>query len=65
MPFCPGFFCLEIQKKRIEKKNIKFDKKNVCSHNINIATLEMLNKSLVENLVSLTFPLAGLLVKGG
>ena len=45
--------------------NIKFDKKNVCSHNINIATLEMLNKSLVENLVSLTFPLAGLLVKGG
>lgn len=58
-------FCLEIQKERIEKMNIKYDKKNICLHNINIATLEMLNKSFVENLVSLIFPLAGLLVKGG
>lgn len=32
------------QMKQMKNINIIFDKKNICSYNISIATLEMLNK---------------------
>ena len=41
------------QLKQTKNINIIFDKKNICSYNISIATLEMLNNLLLlENLVS-------------
>ena len=42
--------------KQMKNINIIFDKKNICSYNISIATLEMLNNLLLlENLVGFDF----------
>ena len=52
--------------KQTKNINIIFDKKNVCSYNISIATLEMLNNLLLlENLVSFDFPFSWLSAEGG
>lgn len=49
-----------------ENINIIFDKKNICSYNISIATLEMLNNLLLlENLVGFDFPFSWLSAEGG
>ena len=49
------------QMKQTKNINIIFDKKNICSYNISIATLEMLsNLLLLENLVSFDFPFSWL-----
>ena len=62
----PAFFVSKYRRKELRKMNIKFDKKNVCSHDINIATLEMLNNLLLlENLVSFDFPFSWLSAEGG
>lgn len=46
------------------KHNIR--QKNICSYNISIATLEMLNNLLLfENLVSFDFPFSWLSAEGG
>lgn len=55
-------------KKQLKQTNINiiFDKKNICSYNISIATLEMLNNLLLlENLVSFDFPFSWLSAEGG
>ena len=78
MPFCSGlFFChktsgrreyyhVKKQLKQTKNINIIFDKKNICSYNISIATLEMLNNLLLlENLVSFDFPFSWLSAEGG
>lgn len=54
------------QMKQTKNINIIFDKKNICSYNISIATLEMLNNLLLlENLVSFDFPFSWLSAEGG
>lgn len=54
------------QMKQTKNKNIIFDKKNIRSYNISIATLEMLsNLLLLENLVSFDFPFSWLSAEGG
>ena len=54
------------QLKQTKNINIIFDKKNICSDNISIATLEMLNNLLLlENLVSFDFPFSWLSAEGG
>lgn len=57
---------LKQPKKQTKNINIIFDKKNICSYNISIATLEMLNNLLLlENLVSFDFPFSWLSAEGG
>lgn len=54
------------QLKQTKNINIIFDKKNIRSYNISIATLEMLNNLLLlENLVSFDFPFSWLSAEGG
>ena len=54
------------QLKQTKNINIIFDKKNIRSYNISIATLEMLsNLLLLENLVSFDFPFSWLSAEGG
>ncbi len=54
------------QMKQTKNINIIFDKKNIRSYNISIATLEMLNNLLLlENLVSFDFPFSWLSAEGG
>lgn len=54
------------QMKQTKNINIIFDKENICSHNVSIATLEMLNNLLLlENLVSFDFPFSWLSAEGG
>lgn len=54
------------QMKQTKNINIIFDKKNIHSYNISIATLEMLNNLLLlENLVSFDFPFSWLSAEGG
>ena len=54
------------QLKQTKNINIIFDKGNICSHNVSIATLEMLNNLLLlENLVSFDFPFSWLSAEGG
>lgn len=54
------------QMKQMKNINIIFDKKNIRSYNISIATLEMLsNLLLLENLVSFDFPFSWLSAEGG
>ncbi len=54
------------QMKQTKNINIIFDKKNIRSYNISIATLEMLsNLLLLENLVSFDFPFSWLSAEGG
>lgn len=54
------------QMKQTKNINIIFNKKNICSYDISIATLEMLsNLLLLENLVSFDFPFSGLSAEGG
>lgn len=56
----------EKQMKQMKNINIIFDKKNICSYNISIATLEMLNNLLLlENLVGFDFPFSWLSAEGG
>lgn len=53
------------QMKQTKNINIIFDKKNIRSYNISIATLEMLsNLLLLENLVSFDFPFSWLSAEG-
>ena len=54
------------QMKQTKNINIIFDKKNIRSYNISIATLEMLsNLLLLDNLVSFDFPFSWLSAEGG
>lgn len=54
------------QMKQTKNINIIFDKRNICSHNVSTATLEMLNNLLLlENLVSFDFPFSWLSAEGG
>lgn len=54
------------QLKQTKNINIIFDKKNIYSYDISIATLEMLNNLLLlENLVSFDFPFSWLSAEGG
>lgn len=54
------------QMKQMKNINIIFGKKNICSYNISIATLEMLNNLLLlENLVGFDFPFSWLSAEGG
>ena len=54
------------QMKQMKNINIIFDKKNICSYNISIANLEMLNNLLLlENLVGFDFPFSWLSAEGG
>lgn len=54
------------QMKQTKNINIIFDKKNIRSYNISIATLEMLNNLLLlENLVSFDFHFSWLSAEGG
>lgn len=56
----------ETDEKQMKNINIIFDKKNICSYNISIATLEMLNNLLLlENLVGFDFPFSWLSAEGG
>lgn len=64
--FAPAyFFAMRELEKQMKKVKRLFDKKNICSYNISIATLEMLIKSIVGNLVSFDFPFGWLSVEGG